>query len=110
MGLSNRKLIALLLILQAATYAIYDWLDTHREVMVLILFFFVIALLFWTSTFGPPSPPSEYAPHPDPYQLMSVSPFFDGVTPLPNPKPEDCVIVPLDNPSMVVSTDSVTTI
>ncbi len=24
--------------------------------------------------------------------------FFEGYLPLPNPRPEDCVIVPLDNP------------
>jgi len=24
--------------------------------------------------------------------------FFDGYLPLPNPKPEDCIIMPLDNP------------
>ncbi len=27
-------------------------------------------------------------------------PFFDGCMPLPNPKPEDCIIVPLENPKV----------
>ncbi len=108
--MSTSKLVTLLFISKTAAFAVIDWLDAHRDAMVLTVFFFVIALLFWTGTFGPPSPPSEYAPHPDPYQLMSVSPFFDGVQPLPNPRPEDCIIVPLDNPLMLVPTDSVTTI
>ncbi len=85
-----------------ALYNTLDWLDTHRDAMVLVVFILVLVLLFWTNSFGPPSPPSDYAPHFNLYIPLSapLPLFFDGYQPLPSPKPEDCIIVPLENQEM----------
>lgn len=36
--------------------------------------------------------------HTQPQAVSDPLPFFQGYQDLPNPRPEDCVIVPLDNP------------
>lgn len=70
----NSKVLTLLFILQAVTFAVLDWLDSHRFVAVLFVLTFSIALLMWSFTLGPASPPSLLPTTTDyyPYILSNV--------------------------------------
>lgn len=52
----STKLVAVLALSKIIAYHITEWLDEHRELVVLAVFFFALALIMWTQMWGPEAP------------------------------------------------------
>lgn len=94
--MSTSKVATLLFLLKAFCILIEQWIHGHvKTVLILSILATILGLTLVYSTHPMRSCQQSSITRP----TSRAFPVFDDFMPLPNPRPEDCIIVPLDNPS-----------
>ncbi len=88
-------LVAVWALIVIVARKVLDWLEIYWVDMVYVsLLIFLLTAMFAQLARLPQEPCKETRVH----KVSRAFPEFDDYMPLPNPKPEDCIIVPLENP------------